>query len=136
MLKGSRNTDVRSRIDEQVKALAAEVVQATKSFQPQIDTDSDVSDEDSEMETTIPNTQAQVSHVSNINIQPSSSEKTKRQAPAIPSTPPAKLLPWSTPLNLSKPTVATSTTDSGGSPHAGDPNTPPGDPNTSQVTNV
>ena len=121
VLKGSRNSDVRNRIDEQVKVLATEVVKASSSFKPTLDFDSDDTDDDSEMETSIPNHQQNATNISTANIQLSTSEKNKRQAPAIPSTPPVNTHPCSPPLNLSKPSAATSTTDSGGSPHTGYP---------------
>ena len=72
LLNGSRHFDVREQIDEQVKALASE---ALKSYQATTNTDTADSDQESEMEKTIPLNLKQ-------NVTVASKENIKRLAPS------------------------------------------------------
>lgn len=121
VLKGSRNSDVRSRVEEQVKVLASEVVRASKTFHAPIESDSD-DDQDSDMETqtSTPINTPHTATVHTTSTQLPMSDKQKRPAPAIPSTPPVNAMPWTSPLNLTKTLDAPSTTDHGGSQPSGD----------------
>lgn len=142
VLKGSRNSNVPNRVQEQVKILASEFIETSRSqnpsFKPVIESDSEESeDEPNVIDATAQNQHTPAAHAeSSIASQLPSSDKTKRQAPSAPNGAPAPNISWTNPLNLSKTDATPKSVNPGGS-HATDfatgiPNHSPHSP----VTNV
>ena len=139
VLKGSRNSNVQSRVQEKVKSLASEVIEATQiqnqSFKPVMESESDSEDDSIDMDAS-----ASIQHtpmtpaVHSTGTQPTSTEKVKRPAPSAPRGAPSNNVPRMNPLNLTKTPAVLTTTDPGGS-YATDTGTP-SHTSLSSVTNV